>query len=114
MSRQLAAKEEEILKIKNKFREERQGLETDKKRKEKEVLALQTNIEGAHERFYALKKEVEESPLSILRQELAAKNAEICDLQVRLKNAHADRDEYRTKFDHVKKDMVLMKVSIDQ
>lgn len=56
-----------------KFKEERLGLEQDKKRKEKEVHDYQDKLEASHQRFYALKKEVEESPLALLRQELAQK-----------------------------------------
>ena len=55
------------MQIKIKFKEERMSLENDKKRLVKEVQDLQDKIEQSHIRFYNLKKEVEESPLSVLR-----------------------------------------------
>ena len=55
------------MQIKIKFKEERMSLENDKKRLVKEVQDLQDKIEQSHTRFYNLKKDVEESPLSVLR-----------------------------------------------
>ena len=52
---------------KKKFKEEKMILEGDKRRLHKEVGDYQTKLESAHSRFFELKKEVEESPLSVLR-----------------------------------------------
>ena len=45
--------------IKKKFQEERLNLETDKKRLTKELAENHEKIELSHNRFYALKTEVE-------------------------------------------------------
>ena len=67
VSRQLTSKEEEIMNIKKKFKEERVQLENDKKRLTKEVGEYQGKMQEASDRYFGLKKEVEESPVSVLR-----------------------------------------------
>ena len=94
------------MQIKIKFKEERMSLENDKKRLMKEVQDLQDKIEQSHTRFYNLKKDVEESPLSVLRQELGARQLEITELQTKVKTANAIAEEYQAKFEQIKKDMV--------
>ncbi len=42
-------------------------------------------MEIAENKFYAYKKEVDESPLNVLRNELSLKNLEIIDLDSKLK-----------------------------
>lgn len=76
------------MQIKMKFKEERQSLENDKKRLAKEAQDLQDKLEQSSSRFYNLKKDVEESPLSVLRQELGARQLEITELQTKVKNAN--------------------------
>ena len=73
VSRQLTGKEEEIMNIKKKFKEERVQLETDKKKLGKEKADAEAKVSEATTRYYNLKREVEDSPLAVLRQELGAK-----------------------------------------
>ena len=67
VSRQLTGKEEEIMNIKKKFKEERITLETEKKKLTKELTEKDAKVTDATDRYYRLKREVEESPLSVLR-----------------------------------------------
>ena len=46
-----------------------------------------------------MKRDIEESPLSVLRQELGAKQLEIVELESRVKAAHESREDYRIKYD---------------
>ena len=55
VSRQLTSKEEEIMTIKKKFKEERHALETDKKKLQKEILDNEIKVNAATERFHTLK-----------------------------------------------------------
>jgi hypothetical protein len=55
VSRQLTSKEEEIMHIKMKFKEERVQLETDKKRLTKDVAEYQIKLSDASERYFNLK-----------------------------------------------------------
>lgn len=113
VSRQLTSKEEEIMNIKVKFKEERVGLENEKKRLQREVAETQSKLATASEKFYNLKRDVEESPLSVLRNELGQKQLEIVEMESRVKAATEQRDEYRSKYDQIKKDMIALKRQLD-
>lgn len=63
----------------------------------------------ADAKFYAFKQEIEQSPLSVLRHELATKSIEVVELETRVNNANEQRDDYRNKYEQLKRDMVLMK-----
>jgi len=114
VARQLTGKEEEIMNIKKKFKEERIQMEQDKKRLTKEVTEYQEKLTQASQRFFNLKKEVEESPLAVLRSELGTKNLEIIDLETKVKKANETRDDYRGRYEQVKRDMVNLKRQIDR
>ena len=60
------------------------------------------------------KQEVENSPLNVLRNELAQKTIEIVELETRVNNANEQRDEYRVKFEKVKRDMIQFRKDIDK
>jgi centrosomal protein CEP120 len=84
VSRQLANKEEEIINIKKKFKEEKNQLEHDKKRATNQVEDLKNKLEAVDKKFYAYKLEVEQSPLNVLRNELAQKNIEVVELETKV------------------------------
>ena len=102
----MTQKEEEIMQIKIKFKDERMTLEGEKKKLLKDVSDSQDKLEQAHTRFYNLKKEVEESPLSVLRQELGSRQLEIGELQSKVKSANEIAEDYKKKFELVKRDMI--------
>ena len=54
--------------------------EGERKKLQKDLSDCQEKIELSHTKFYNLKKEVEESPLSVLRQELGSRQLEIGEL----------------------------------
>ena len=98
VSRQLTQKEEEIINIKKKFKEEKVLLEHDKKKLTKEATEAQDKVSDATARFYNLKKEVEDSPLSVLRNEIGTKQLEIVELESKVKAANEQRDDYAIKY----------------
>lgn len=57
----------------------------------------------------SLKRDIEDSPLSVIRSELTQKNLELIESESKAKQAIEDRDEARRKFDQLKKDMVSLK-----
>ena len=73
VSRQLASKEEEVLNVKKRFKEEKNILEHDRKKAMATIEDLKHKLESADGKFYAYKQEVETSPLNVLRNELATK-----------------------------------------
>lgn len=50
----------------------------------------------------------------MLRNELASKAIEVVELETRVNMANEQRDEYRLKFEKVKKDLVTFKKQIDK
>lgn len=109
----MTSKEEEIMNIKMKFKEERMGLENEKKRLTKETTDYQNKLGDATDKFYSLKRDVEESPLSVLRNELGSKQLEVVEMESRVKAAVEQRDDYRTKYDQIKRDMISLKRQMD-
>ena len=71
VSRQLTVKEEEVVAVKKRFKEERMALEADKKRLQQQVDELKNRNETVENRFVSLKRDIDESPLAVLRSELA-------------------------------------------
>lgn len=57
---------------------------------------------------------MEESPLSVLRQELGSRQLEISELQSKVKSANELAEDYRKKFEQVKRDMIQLKRQIDK
>ncbi len=48
----------------------------------------------ASDRYFNLKKEIEDSPLAVLRNELGSKQLEVVELESKVKNAYEQRDDY--------------------
>lgn len=113
VSRSLVSKEEEVMSVKKRFKEEKQMLETTTKRQATQIEELNARLHEADTKFVAYKQSVEHSPLNVLRTELAQKQIEIVDLESKLAKSNEDRDEFRAKFERVKKDMIQLKKQID-
>lgn len=114
VSRSLASKEEEVMSIKKRFKDEKNALETTNKRASNQIEDLKAKIDGAESKFRSYKVEIENSPLNVLRNELATKQIEIVELESKVSKALGDRDEYKTKYDQIKKDMIDLKRQIDR
>lgn len=70
VTRQLTVKEDESLNIKKRFKEEKMMLEQDKKRLTAQVEDYKGKLEQLEQKYYSFKKDVDESPLSVIRSEL--------------------------------------------
>lgn len=88
VSRSLANKEEEVLNVKKRFKDEKTQLEHDKKRQNAQIEDLKNKLDKADAKFFAYKQEIENSPLSVLRHELAQKTIEAVELETRVANAN--------------------------
>ena len=84
VSRQLAGKEEEVLNVKKRFKEEKTALEHDKKKALAQMNDAVNKLEAADQRFYAYKQEVETSPLNVLRNELAPSRSRLWSWRLEL------------------------------
>lgn len=56
---------------------------------------------------------MEESPLSVLRNQIGAQKLEMTEMESIVKSANKVRDEYKSRYENIKKDMVLLKKQID-
>ena len=114
VSRQLAGKEEEVMNVKKRFKEDKQQSDNLIKRQDRTIEELRSRLDAADQKFLAFKQEIENSPLNVLRNELAQKTIEIVELETKVNTANEHRDEYRAKFEKVKKDMIQFKKEIDK
>ena len=109
VSRQLTLKEEEVLNVKKRFKEERTTLEMDKKRLTSQIEELKGRAEAAEAKLLALKREFDESPLSVLRAELAGKNLQLIECEARGKKLAEERDDVKRQFELLKKNAIELK-----
>lgn len=113
MSRSLVAKEEEVLGIKRRFKEEKQQLENSNKKQATHIDDLQKRLMDADSKFLHYKQSVEQSPINVLRNELAQKQIEIVDLESKLARSNDEKEQLNQKYEKVKKDMIALKKQID-
>ena len=52
--------------------------------------------------------------MSVLRNELAQKSIDCVELETKVANANEQREEYKQKFENIKKDMIALKRQIDK
>ena len=88
-------------------------LEADKKKAVKETIEAEEKAQLANQKYFNLKEEVDKSPMSILRNELGTKQLEIVELEQKVKAIEAAKEEYRARYEQVKKDMIGLKRQID-
>lgn len=100
--------------VKKRFKEEKALLESDKKRFTLQIEDYKNKLEIAENKYYTFKKEVDESPLSVLRGELSQKNMEILELESKVKQTNEQKEDYKKKFEQIRKDMITLKKSIDK
>lgn len=47
--------------------------------------------------------------MSVLRNELATKSIEVIELETKVENAKEQKEEFKQKFENIKKDMIALK-----
>jgi len=114
VSRQLAGKEEEVINTKKRFKEEKTALEHDKKKANTTIEDLKVKLEQADKKFYNYKLEIEQSPLNVLRNELAQRQIDVVELETRANQANEQRDEYKSKYVNLQQQMLALKRQIDK
>jgi len=102
-----------MITLKKKFKEEKNTQETHQKRLEKQVEDLRNKLDMADQKFTGFKLEIESSPLNVLRNELAQKSIDVIELETKVHTANASRDDFKSKYEKVKKDLVAFKRQID-
>lgn len=90
-SRQLAVKEDEIVNIKKRFKEERTALQNDKKNLQSQLDDSKNFLNEVETRFRAYRQDMEESPLTVLRTEIGNKNIKIAELTAQLQKSNDEK-----------------------
>ena len=58
---------------------------------------LKNKMEAMEKKFAAYRIEVEQSPLNVLRNELAHKQIELVEMETRFNKAKEEKEEYKSK-----------------
>jgi len=114
VSRQLAVKEEEIINIKKRFKEEKIALVNDKKNMTQQVNDAKALLDENELRFRNYRKDMEESPLSVLRADIGKKNVEIAELNTKFQKANEDVSVNNLKFKKLRQEHTKLKRELER
>ena len=114
VSRQLGAKEEEIISIKRRFKEEKFGLENDKKTLKAQLEESKALLDEVEQRFRNYRKDMEESPLSVLRDDIGKKNIEIAELTTKLQKVGEDNASLNSKLKKLRNEHVKLRREMER
>lgn len=73
-----------------------------------------TKLEHVENKFYSFKKEMDENPISLMRNELAQKNIEVIELETKVKKANEEREDFKKRYEQLRREMINLKKSIDK
>ena len=114
VGRQLGVKEEEIINIKKRFKEEKLALLNDKKNLQDQLEQSKKLLDEVEERYRVYRKDMEESPLSVLRNELGKKNVEIVEANTRLQKSLEENAALNDKFKKLRNEHVKLRREIER
>jgi len=100
--------------IKKRFKEEKVVLETDRKRFLNQIEELKSRLEHTDAKLYHVRKEVEESPMSLMRSEIQQKQMEVTDLENRMQRKQEEKETVEEMYSKLKKDYVAVKRQMEQ
>ena len=113
MSRQLINKDDEIAYIKKRFKDEKMQLEKEKSGLNKKLIDQQKNYENLEATYMNYKKEVEDSPLSLLKNEITRKQIQNEELTKEKNRLLEQLEKSNQVNDKLKNDLIKMKKAFD-
>ena len=108
-SRQLGVKEEEIIDLKRKFKEERMGLQNNIKGLQAQLEDSKGLLDEVEMRYRNYRQDMEESPLSVLRTEIGNKNIEVAELKAKLDKVNGDKIDLEMKFKKLRQEYTKLR-----
>jgi hypothetical protein len=114
VARQLTNKEEEIAYIKKRFREEKLLIEKDSANLNKIISEKNAEIERIEISFKNYKKEIDESPVSLLKAEITRKSLEIDDHIREKDRINHEKDRLKNQCEKLKLDILKIKKLFEQ
>lgn len=112
VSRQLAAKEEEIITVRTKSKDDRMTVDRDKAALQQQLAAVKQKLAEITDKQAILKKEMEETSMSQLKQELSAKGVEVIELEKKLEKSVQVRELYKTQYEKIKEEILRVRESV--
>ena len=112
VSRQLINKDDEIAYIKKRFKDEKMQLEKEKSGLNKKLIDQQKNYENLEATYMNYKKEVEDSPLSLLKNEITRKQIQNEELTKEKNRLIEQLEKSNQVNDKLKNDLIKMKKCI--
>ena len=113
VSRQLINKDDEIAYIKKRFKDEKMQLEKEKSGLNKKLIDQQKNYENLEATYMNYKKEVEDSPLSLLKNEITRKQIQNEELTKEKNRLIEQLEKSNQVNDKLKNDLINMKKAFD-
>ena len=113
VSRQLINKDDEIAYIKKRFKDEKMQLEKEKSGLNKKLIDQQKNYENLEATYMNYKKDVEDSPLSLLKNEITRKQIQNEELTKEKNRLLEQLEKSNQVNDKLKNDLIKMKKAFD-
>ena len=114
VARQLANKEEEINYIKKRFKDEKNNIEKDSLQFQKIINEKNKEIEKIELNFKNYKKEIDDSPVSLLKGELTRKSLEIEDHIREKERILQEKEKLKNQCEKLKLDILKIKKLFEQ
>jgi len=114
VTKQLSAKEEEIISVKTKCKEEKQNLEKEKIILTEQLNNLKEQLAEINDKYNLLKKELNESSMSTLKQEISQKDLEVIELEKKLEKSAQAKELYKAQYEKIKEEIIRIRESTQQ
>jgi hypothetical protein len=109
VARQLTNKEDEINYYQKRFKENKSDLEKEKQNLSKQLQEKDKELKTLEENFKKFKKEIDDSPIAILKHELNKKCLEFEDLIREKDRILSENEKYRNQCEKLKLELIKMK-----
>jgi len=113
-NRKIEFKEEESQTVRRQAREDKLKLESENRKAQDQISQLKKVIEDLDENFRLYKKDAEDSPVSILKQELHTKNMEVMECERKMEIMAQDKSVMKLQLEKVKSEYVKLKKAFDE
>lgn len=114
IARQIAAKNEEVQLIAKRSKEEKSSLDKELVSLKKGLQQKQTELEELENNFRVYRKEVDESPISILKMEITRKAVELEEASKEKERLSTENNKYRININKLKEDLISLKRGHEQ
>lgn len=114
VARQLTNKDEEIIYLQKRFKENKSDLEKEKLNLVKQLQEKDKEYKILEENFRKFKKEIDESPLSVLKHELSKKSLEFEEQARCTERINEEKEKYKSQCEKLKMELIKMKKLFEQ